>query len=102
MWSCNGRLYIYPYILHCILHLPVSAKESLLSRVPSENAKSMTTEEVIEWLKTIRLSKYATVFEEHDVTGEELAVCTLETLKEMGIEKDLERRKILLRFRKIE
>ena len=101
MWLCNGRLYIYPYILYCVLHLPVSAKESLLSREPSEKAKSMTTEELIEWLKTIKLSKYATVFEEEGITGEELAVFTLETLKEMGIEKDLERRKILLHFRKI-
>ena len=100
-WSCNGRLYIYPFILYCILHLPVSAKESLLSREPSEKAMSMTTGELIEWLKTIKLSKYATVFESEDITGEELALCNLDTLKEIGIKKDLDRKKILLHFRKI-
>ena len=62
---------------------------------------AMTTEEVIQWLDSIRLSKYAEIFEENDVDGELLTYCTFRTLEEMGIERDLDRKKIILHFRKI-
>ena len=62
---------------------------------------AMTTEEVVEWLGTIKLSKYAELFRDEDVDGELLASCTVQTLEEMGIKSDLDRRKIFLRFRKI-
>ena len=61
----------------------------------------MTTEEVIQWLHSIKLSKYADIFKENDVDGELLTWCTLQTLEEMGIKKDLDRKKILLHFRRI-
>ena len=73
----------------------------MLSRQPSESAKKMTTQQVVEWLNSIKLSEYAKIFEDNDVDGETLACITLETLEELGIMKDFHRRKILLQFRKI-
>lgn len=87
------------YVLHTSSFLPVPA--SVLAREPSENAMAMTTEEVIQWLETINLSKYTEIFKSNEVDGELLACCTLLTLEEMGIDKDLDRRKIFVRFRKI-
>ena len=74
---------------------------SLLAREPSENAMAMTTEEVIQWLQSIKLSKYTEIFKNNEVDGYILACCTLQTLEEMGIDKDLDRRKIFALFRKI-
>ena len=61
----------------------------------------MTIEEVVEWLGTINLSKYAEIFKENDVDGELLASCDVPTLEEMGIISKLDQRKIFVRFRKI-
>ena len=79
--------------------LPVPA--SLLAKEPSEKAMAMTTEEVVQWLHSIKLSEYTEIFQKNEVDGDLLACCTLQTLEEMGIKKDLDRRKILVRFRKI-
>ena len=62
---------------------------------------AMTTEEVIQWLHSIQLSKYADIFKENGVDGGLLTLCTFQTLEEMGIKKDLDRKKIFLHFRRI-
>ena len=87
------------YILRTSSFFPVPA--SVLAREPSENAMAMTTEEVIQWLQSIKLSKYTAIFKDNDVDGYLLAYCTLQTLEEMGIDKVLDRRKIFVRFREI-
>ena len=87
------------YVRRTSSFLPVPA--SVLAREPSESAMAMTTEDVIQWLQSIKLSEYTEIFKEKDVDGDLLACCTLQTLEEMGIDKDLDRRKIFVRFRKI-
>ena len=62
---------------------------------------AMTIEEVVEWLGTIKLSKYAEIFRDEDINGALLATCTPHTLEEIGIKSDLHRKKIFLRFRDI-
>ena len=71
------------------------------SREPSEKAMAMTTEEVIQWLQSIKLSKYTEIFKDNDVDGCILAYSTHETLEEMGIDKNLDRTKIIAQFRRI-
>ena len=88
----------------CYVHRTSSflpGQESVLAREPSEKAMAMTTEEVIQWLQSIKLSKYIDIFKDNDVDGYILAYCTLQTLEEMGIDKDLHRTKIFALFRKI-
>ena len=87
------------YVRRTSSFLPVPA--SVPAREPSENAMAMTTEEVIQWLQSINLAKYTEIFKEKDVDGDLLAFCNLQTLEQMGIDDDLDRRKILVRFRKI-
>ena len=79
--------------------LPVPA--SLLAKEPSEKAMAMTTEEVVQWLHSIKLSEYTELFQNKDVDGELLACCTLRELEQMGIENGMDRKKIFLRFRRI-
>ena len=62
---------------------------------------AMTTEEVIQWLDSIRLSKYAEIFKENEVDGELLASCSVQDLKEIGVGSVLDQKKIYLRFRRI-
>ena len=83
----------------CPVH-PVPA--SLLDREPSKKAMAMTTEEVVQWLKSINLSKYTQDFQDNEVDGELLASCTLKELEEIGVKGGVDRKKIFLRFRKIE
>lgn len=94
--------YIYYLPFYCVLLPLFSVKESLLGRQPSVKALAMTTENLIEWLSTIKLSKYAKIFEEEKMNGELLATCDVEALKELGIRNGLDCRKIILQFRKIE
>lgn len=98
--SCSDRLYYLPF--YCILLPLFSVKEFLLGRQPSVKALAMTTENLIEWLSTIKLSKYAKIFAEEKMNGELLATCNVEALKELGIRNGLDCRKIILQFRKIE
>ena len=79
--------------------LPVPA--SLLAKEPSEKAMAMTTEEVVQWLHSIKLSKYTELFQSEDVDGELLASYNIHDLEEMGIESGTDRKKIFVRFRKI-
>ena len=86
--------------VHCTSSfLPVPA--SVLAQEPSGKAMAMTTEEVIQWLQSINLSKYTEIFKNENMDGYLLACCTLQTLEEMGIDKDLDRRKIFALFRRI-
>ena len=62
---------------------------------------AMTTEEVVEWLGSIQLSKYAELFWKNYVDGDLLASFTVQTLEEMGIKSDLDQKKIFVLFRKI-
>ena len=91
-------------IIHGVLYYscpvcPVPA--SLLAREPSEKAMAMTTEEVVEWLGTIKLSKYAKIFQDEDVDGELLATYNVKNLEEIGVNSGADGKKILLRFRRI-
>ena len=62
---------------------------------------AMTTEEVVEWLGTIKLSKYAKIFQDEDVDGELLATYNVKNLEEIGVNSGADGKKILLRFRRI-
>ena len=74
---------------------------SLLAKEPSAKAMAMTTEEVIQWLHSIKLSKYAEIFKENEVDGELLASCSVQDVKEIGVGSALDQKKIYLRFRRI-
>ena len=62
---------------------------------------AMTTEEVIQWLHSISLSKYTEIFKDEEVDGEFLSTFSFEDLQEMGIESGKDRKKIFLQFRRI-
>ena len=62
---------------------------------------AMTTEEVVEWLGTIKLSEYADLFREEELNGKLLASYDLDDLKDMGVENGRHRKKIFVLFRNI-
>lgn len=84
-------------IISPVLPLPAP----LPIREHSAKAMAMTIEEVVLWLQEIKLSKYAELFQEKEVDGEMLAWFTLEDLEEIGVKSGVDRKKIILRFRKI-
>ena len=62
---------------------------------------AMTTEEVVQWLHSIKLSKYTELFQSEGVYGELLASYDIHDLEEMGIGSGKDRKKIFVGFRNI-
>lgn len=62
---------------------------------------AMTTEEVLQWLQTIKLSEYTEIFRKEEVDGGLLATYELQDLEDIGITRSAARKKILQRFRAI-
>ena len=74
----------------------------MLSLEPSSHAENLTTEELCEWLKTIKLSDdYIKLFEKNDINGGVLATFEDEDLQEMGISQGFIRKKIMGQFRQL-
>ena len=74
----------------------------MLSLEPSRHAENLTTEELCEWLKTIKLSDdYIKLFEKNDINGGVLATFEDEDLQEMGISQGFIRKKIMGQFRQL-
>ena len=92
MLSVHSSNSLYAY---CLILAPLATRE------PSEKARAMTVEEVVQWLQEIKLSKYAEFFREEDVDGEMLAWYTLEDLEEIGVKRGVDRKKIHQHFRRI-
>lgn len=69
---------------------------------PSPKAMEMTTEELCQWLKDIRVDvKYIESFREENVDGSELATYDDSDLQDLGISEQRIRKKIMVQFRKI-
>lgn len=70
--------------------------------MPSEKAKKMTTEELCQWLRKIKVSDdYIKLFEEEDIDGSVLAQYEFNDLEDLGISKGFVRKKIITKFRNI-
>lgn len=67
----------------------------------SRERKCSTTEGVRSWLIELGLSRYAPVFEVHEVDDEVLPLLTLEDLKDMGINAVGSRRKLYASIQKL-
>ena len=68
----------------------------------SDKAMGMTTEELCQWLKDIKVDvKYIEFFREENVDGSELATYDDSDLQELGISEQRIRKKIMVQFRKI-
>ena len=69
---------------------------------PSAKAMEMSTEELCQWLKDIKVdAKYIEYFREEKVDGSELAAYDDTDLQELGISEQRIRKKIMIQFRKI-
>ena len=69
---------------------------------PSAKAMEMSTEELCQWLKDIKIDvKYIECFREEEVDGSELATYDDTDLKDLGISEQRIRKKIMVQFRKI-
>ena len=81
--------------------VPASISQLSLAE-PSDKAKSMSIEELCQWLKDKKIaSEYIECFREDDVDGSVLAVYDDEDLKELGISEARIRKKIMVQFRNI-
>lgn len=81
---------------------PITSISPLLTAQPSEKAMDMTTAELCEWLKEIKIpDKYIEYFKEMEIDGLELAAYTDEILEKMGISEPHIRIRILVKFQKI-
>ena len=61
----------------------------------------VTVSDVCEWLKKIGMSQYADKFEEEGVDGELLVELDKEDLPDLGVEKPLHQKKLLLKIKEL-
>ena len=58
----------------------------------------MTTQDVGAFLKSISLEEYVSIFEKNGIDGEVLFELGIEDLKELGISKQFQCKKVLRKF----
>lgn len=61
----------------------------------AKSLKAMTVADVCEWLKTIKMEKYATAFQENEVNGLVLLQLDKAMLADVGVVKPIDQGRIL-------